>query len=426
LVSRAWALASAGLENILALSGDYPAAGYRGEGRPVFDLDSVSLLQMLRQMNQGWTAPVAGKAFGWLARPTRFFMGAVVSPYKRLESELIPQYLKLERKIGSGAEFIITQTGFDSRKLDDLIRYLAHRHLEVPLIANVYLLSAPVTRYFHQGGVPGIVVTDRLLALAEKQSAAPDQGKAFFRELAARQIAIARGLGCRGAYLAGSAKAEEILQIFARADALKDCWRDFVHEVQFGQEGEFYYFGPDAATALSSSTPQLPRRAAGPLRHFAAPGFRFSRRVHRLLFERGSLGYRLGRALYARVDRSPATARALHVLEQAIKIPLYGCRDCGDCSLAEIAYLCAESQCAKRQRNGPCGGSRDGRCESAGRECIWSRAYRRLKAVGLEHQLLQRPVVVTDARLRGSSAWANRFLERDHRAAQPKEPVAMG
>jgi hypothetical protein len=50
-------------------------------------------------------------------------------------------------------------------------------------------------------------------------------------------------------------------------------------------------------------------------------------------------------------------ARALHGIEQALKVLQFDCKDCGDCSLPEIAYLCPESQCAKNQRNGPCGGS---------------------------------------------------------------------
>mgnify|MGYP001096334471 CR=1 FL=1 len=61
------------------------------------------------------------------------------------------------------------------------------------------------------------------------------------------------------------------------------------------------------------------------------------------------------------------------------KVPLFGCRDCGDCSLPEIAYVCPESQCAKNQRNGPCGGTREGLCEVYDTECIWSQAYERLK-----------------------------------------------
>jgi hypothetical protein len=49
----------------------------------------------------------------------------------------------------------------------------------------------------------------------------------------------------------------------------------------------------------------------------------------------------------------------------------FGCQDCGDCSLPEIAYLCPESQCAKNQRNGPCGGTRPGSlCEVGDKACI--------------------------------------------------------
>jgi methylenetetrahydrofolate reductase (NADPH) len=105
-----------------------------------------------------------------------------------------------------------------------------------------------------------------------------------------------------------------------------------------------------------------------------------------------------------------------HVLEQAAKVPLFGCEDCGDCSLPEIAYVCPESQCAKNQRNGPCGGTRDGLCEVYDTECIWSEAYERLKAYGEEESMLDGPVVVKDNALAGTSAWANTFLGRDHQA----------
>ena len=95
-------------------------------------------------------------------------------------------------------------------------------------------------------------------------------------------------------------------------------------------------------------------------------------------------------------------------------MPLFGCRDCGDCSLPDIAYVCPESQCAKNQRNGPCGGTRDGLCEVYDTECIWSQAYERLKAYGEEESMLDRPVVVKDNALARTSAWANTFLGRDH------------
>lgn len=53
LESSAWRYAAQGFENILALTGDYPANGFHGLARPVFDLDSVSLIAMLQAMNGG-------------------------------------------------------------------------------------------------------------------------------------------------------------------------------------------------------------------------------------------------------------------------------------------------------------------------------------------------------------------------------------
>ena len=120
------------------------------------------------------------------------------------------------------------------------------------------------------------------------------------------------------------------------------------------------------------------------------------------------------------VERSPRpVGRAFHALEQAVKVPLYQCRDCGDCSLPDIAYVCPESVCAKNQRNGPCGGTLDGICEVYDSECIWSQAYERLKAYGEEEAMLEGPVVVKDNALDRTSAWANALLGRDHNASPP-------
>jgi methylenetetrahydrofolate reductase (NADPH) len=118
--------------------------------------------------------------------------------------------------------------------------------------------------------------------------------------------------------------------------------------------------------------------------------------------------------------QGPAPLRAIERLSKAV---LYRCKDCGDCSLPEIAYLCPESQCAKNQRNGPCGGTRDGRCEVDGfGECIWLRAYERLRADGREAGLLAHAPVVQNQGLRGTSSWANNWLGHDHAARPPRTP----
>jgi methylenetetrahydrofolate reductase (NADPH) len=115
----------------------------------------------------------------------------------------------------------------------------------------------------------------------------------------------------------------------------------------------------------------------------------------------------------------------LRALEYLSKAALFGCKDCGDCSLPEIAYLCPESQCAKNQRNGPCGGTREGRCEVDGfGDCIWLRAYERLQHDGREQGMLDHAPVVQNQGLRGTSAWANLWLGRDHTAKREAAKTA--
>src|SRR6476620_4519812 len=163
LESRGWQLGSAGFSNVLALTGDYPIMGHRGLAAPVFDIDSVGLLGLLAEMNEG--LPDARKPDVRLDR-TDFFLGCVVTNHKRLEREVMPQYFKLRKKVQAGARFVINQIGWDVRKDDELLRWIRREELPVSVLANVYLLSRPAARAFHAGKIPGAVVTDELLALA--------------------------------------------------------------------------------------------------------------------------------------------------------------------------------------------------------------------------------------------------------------------
>ena len=197
LESEAWMLNSEGFNNILAMTGDYPVAGNDGLARPVFDIDSIGLISLLQKMNLGLGgAETNGKRVQ--LEKTQFSIGAVTTNFKLREGEVIPQYQKLRKKVESGAQFIINQIGFDSRKISELRCYMdAHGMKETPLIGNVYLLSRRVTDLFHEGRIPGVVVSKALWELCRTQGESADRGKAFFLELAAKQVAIYRGLGFR-------------------------------------------------------------------------------------------------------------------------------------------------------------------------------------------------------------------------------------
>jgi methylenetetrahydrofolate reductase (NADPH) len=420
LESRGWQLSSSGFDNVLALSGDYPAVGHRGLAAPVFDIDSVGLISLFSEMNAG--LPDARRPETRLTR-TDFFLGGVVTNHKLYEREVMPQYFKLRKKVRAGARFVINQAGWNARKDDELVRWIRRDGLDLHVLANVYLLSRTAARAFHRGIIPGIVVTDELLALAERHGASPDKGRAFFVDLAAKHLAVARGLGYDGVYLGGHMQAETFAEIIDRAASFGEGdWRELGRELRFGRAGEFYFFERDPDTGLSSDVVNPAYLESKRRRRTDLPvslRYRFSRRIHETVFADEAPLFATGRQLYRRLDRAPRPVRrAAHVLEQGAKVPLFGCKDCGDCSLPEIAYVCPESQCAKNQRNGPCGGTRDGLCEVYDSECIWSEAYERLKAYGEEESMLDGPVVVKDNALQGTSAWANVFLGRDHQARE--------
>jgi methylenetetrahydrofolate reductase (NADPH) len=421
LESRAWKLSSEGFHNILALSGDYPVTGHRGLAAPVFDIDSVGLISLLAEMNDGLRDD---RRPGSRLDRTDFFVGCVVTNHKRYEREVVPQYLKLRKKVAAGARFVINQIGWDVRKDDELLRFVRRDGLSVKAIANVYVLSRAAARAFHRGAIPGVIVTDELLELVEREAAGADGGRAFFVDLAAKHVAVARGLGFDGVYLGGHIPAETFGEVLERARAYAgDDWRALAVELQFPLRDEFYLFERDPETGLSSDEldagyVESKRRRRTELR--VPVTYRFSRRLHQAVFADDAPLFPAGRALYRGLDRGPRTLRrAAHGLEQAAKVTLFHCRDCGDCSLPEIAYVCPESICAKNQRNGPCGGTRDGLCEVYDSECIWSQAYERLKRYGEEDGMLEGPVVVKDNALAGTSAWANTFLGRDHHAPAP-------
>ena len=205
LESRGWQLGSQGFHNVLALSGDYPVMGHRGLAAPVFDIDSVGLLSLFSQMNEGLLDERRPDA---RLERTDFFLGCVVTNHKRHEREVMPQYFKLQKKARAGARFVINQIGWHARKDDELLRFIRREQLGLYTLANVYLLSGMAARAFHKGKIPGAVVTDELLALVERHGASPDKGRAFFVDLAAKHVAVARGIGFDGVYLGGHMPAE--------------------------------------------------------------------------------------------------------------------------------------------------------------------------------------------------------------------------
>ena len=101
--------AALGIENILCLTGDHTKMGDHPGAKPVFDLDSVSLLHTACQLEKG--IDLGGQPL--VGEPPKFAKGAVVSP---CSDSVDAQLAKMERKVMAGAEYFQTQAVFDSEK----------------------------------------------------------------------------------------------------------------------------------------------------------------------------------------------------------------------------------------------------------------------------------------------------------------------
>ena len=135
------------------------------------------------------------------------------------------------------------------------------------MIGNVYLLSKGVAKLFNSGKLAGCVVSDQLLQTIEKYAAGPDKGKKFCQELAAKQLAVFKGLGFAAGYLGGIHKADGFGPIIELAESYRpDDWKQFLREIQFSQPDEFFFFEHDFYTGLSDAG-RINREYLDSLRH---------------------------------------------------------------------------------------------------------------------------------------------------------------
>jgi methylenetetrahydrofolate reductase (NADPH) len=133
------------------------------------------------------------------------------------------------------------------------------------------------------------------------------------------------------------------------------------------------------------------------------------------MFEPGKKLYGLMKSLSGKVAGTKIEP-LFHKLEHLTKVVIFDCKDCGDCALIDVAYLCPMSQCPKNQRNGACGGSFDGWCEvyPGKKKCIYVRAYVRLKKQGEEQQLENSIIPPCNWDFYQTSSWINYYLGKDH------------
>ena len=146
------------IHNILCLSGDHQSFGDCSLGQNVHDLDSMQLLQTVRQMCD------EGKFLGGddIKRPPQMFAGAAANPFA---DPFEIRVARLAKKIKAGAQFIQTQCIYNLDKFEEWMQGVRDRglHEETAIMAGLTpMKSAGMARYM-KNRVPGMDVPDEVV-----------------------------------------------------------------------------------------------------------------------------------------------------------------------------------------------------------------------------------------------------------------------
>jgi len=164
--------AAIGVANILCLTGDGVESGDHPQAKPVFDLESITLLSMLQKMRDQSQFESGRK----ITQPPRVFLGAASNPF-------MPPYdfrpLRLAKKIEAGAQFIQTQYCFDIERLQlfmSAVRGLGLHKRAFILVGVGPLASARAARWI-RSNVPGVHIPDAIIDRLAKSNNQKEEGK---------------------------------------------------------------------------------------------------------------------------------------------------------------------------------------------------------------------------------------------------------
>ena len=177
-----------GIRNILALTGDPVKAGDHPQAKAVFDLEAVRLLQLIRNMNQGFDFNEKPLTDGALD----LFAGAAVDPQSQSWSGLQSRF---EKKIVAGAQFFQSQLITDFEILEKFMDKIAVGYNK-PILAGIFLLKSAKNAQFINKAVPGVNIPEHIIERLAKAKHPLEEGM----KIAAEQVQIARGL-CQGVHL---------------------------------------------------------------------------------------------------------------------------------------------------------------------------------------------------------------------------------
>lgn len=150
--------AALGVSNMLCLTGDGVQAGDHPNAKPVFDLDSISLLNTARTLRDE-SRLLSGRK---LAEAPRVFLGAAANPFVPPREFRVE---RLEKKVAAGADFVQTQYCFDLPVLERYMQRVRDKglHQRVFILVGVGPLASPRAARWIRDNVPGVHIPDSVI-----------------------------------------------------------------------------------------------------------------------------------------------------------------------------------------------------------------------------------------------------------------------
>lgn len=206
--------AAMGVYNVLCLTGDGVEVGDHPDAKPVFDLDSLSMLEMIRGMRDE-ARFLSGRK---LTSPPPVFLGAAANPFA---PPVDYRPLRLAKKVAAGAQFVQTQYCFD---LEAFRRFMAQVcdagvHEQVYILAGVGPLASAKSAEWIRNNVPGVHIPDAVIA---RMKGAQDQ-QAEGVNLCVDLIRELRDIeGVHGVHIMAYRQEHRVAEIVERSGVLGD------------------------------------------------------------------------------------------------------------------------------------------------------------------------------------------------------------
>ncbi|MEA2015828.1 MAG: methylenetetrahydrofolate reductase [Actinomycetota bacterium] len=199
---------SRGIENVLCITGDTLKTGDHPEAKPVYDIDSVQLIQLIHVLNSG--RDLSGNE---LNGGVDFCIGAAATPSV---NPVEPQLIKYKKKLKAGIDFVQTQAVYE---LDDLKKFVEHsRSIDknVKILAGIVLLSGAGMAKWLNENIPGIFVPGNLID--ELAEAPKGEGLSKGIEIAGGLIKkIKDEKICDGVHIMAIGREEKVIDILKAA-----------------------------------------------------------------------------------------------------------------------------------------------------------------------------------------------------------------